>query len=68
MFKIFIRNERVEKEVATRHDILPFFGQGNFIFIRKKSRSFSEGCLWYRVALLVYTRLCCKLKNTVEKS
>jgi len=33
-------NEPVEKEAATGPEILHFFGQGNFIFIREKSGNF----------------------------
>jgi len=35
LWKIFIRNERVEKEAATRPDISPFFDQGNFFYLGK---------------------------------
>ena len=35
LLKIFIRNERVEKEAATRPDISPFFGQGFFFYLGK---------------------------------
>ena len=38
--KIITLNERVEEEAATRPDILYFFDEGNFIFLREKSGKF----------------------------
>jgi len=46
LFKIITLNEQVEKEAATRTDILHFFGQENFILIGGKSGNFEKGCLW----------------------
>ena len=46
MLKIITLNERVVEETATRPDILHFFDQGNFIFVREKSENFEMGCLW----------------------
>jgi len=36
LLKIITLNERVEEEASTRPDILHYFGQGNFVFIREK--------------------------------
>ena len=36
LLKTITLNDQVEEEVTTRSDILHFFGQGNFIFSRKK--------------------------------
>jgi len=33
---------QVEDEATTKPDILHFFGQGNFIFIREKSGNFEK--------------------------
>ena len=37
LLKTITLNDQVEEEATTRSDILHFFGQGNFIFSRKKS-------------------------------
>ena len=39
-------NEQVEEEATTRPDVLHFFYQGNFIFIREKLGNLEKGCLW----------------------
>ena len=39
-------NEQVEEEATTRPDVLHFFYQGNFIFIREKLGNLEKGFLW----------------------
>ena len=39
-------DEQVEEEATTRPDVLHFFYQGNFIFIREKLGNLEKGCLW----------------------
>jgi len=46
LLKIITLSERVQEEAATRPDVLHFFGQENFVFIREKSRNFGNECLW----------------------
>ena len=36
----------MEEEATIRPDVLHFFYQGNFIFIREKLGNLEKGCLW----------------------
>ena len=45
VFKIITPNEQVEKEAATRADILHFYGRGTFSS-GKKTGNFEKECLW----------------------
>ena len=44
-------NEQVE-EATTRPDVLHFFYQGNFIFIREKLGNLEKGFLWQSCACI----------------
>ena len=47
-----LSNEQMEEEATTRTDVLHFFYQGNFIFIREKLGSLEKGCLWQSCACI----------------